>query len=74
MEHEQQLRELGFLILSAGGTIDYMTGFEERAPERVVKARVLETLWRIITKPKKNFKKFLWMFGVVRFRSNKLTN
>ena len=62
MEHEQKLRELGFLMISAGGTIDYMTGFEERAPQRVVKARILETFWRITTQPKKNLKKFVWMF------------
>jgi UDP-N-acetyl-D-mannosaminuronic acid transferase (WecB/TagA/CpsF family) len=72
MEHEQKLRELGFLMISAGGTIDYMTGFEERAPERVVKARVLETFWRICLHPGKNFKKFWWMFGVFRLWINRL--
>jgi exopolysaccharide biosynthesis WecB/TagA/CpsF family protein len=65
-ENEKQLRDLWFLIINAWGTIDYLTGFEKRAPEWVVKARVLETFWRIVTQPKKNFKKFARMFGFFR--------
>lgn len=65
-DHEQQLRACGFLIINAGGTIDYLTWYEQRAPQRVVKARVLETLRRITTNPKKNFKKFARMFGFFR--------
>jgi UDP-N-acetyl-D-mannosaminuronic acid transferase (WecB/TagA/CpsF family) len=72
MEHEKKLRDFGFLMISAGGTIDYMTGFEERAPDRVVKARVLETFWRICLHPGKNFKKFWWMFGVMRYWGKKI--
>ena len=74
MEHEAKLRELWFLMISAGGTIDYMTGFEERAPEWVVKARVLETFWRITTQPQKNFKKFWWMFGILRYWMKNFAN
>jgi exopolysaccharide biosynthesis WecB/TagA/CpsF family protein len=65
-EHERKLRDLGFLVINAWGTIDYLTWFEQRAPTRVVKARVLETLRRITTKPGKNLKKFLRMFGIFR--------
>jgi UDP-N-acetyl-D-mannosaminuronic acid transferase (WecB/TagA/CpsF family) len=68
-EHEKKLRDLGFLVINAWGTIDYLTWFEQRAPNRVVKARVLETLRRIITKPGKNLKKFLRMFGFFRILS-----
>ena len=64
--NEEPLRDLWFLVINAGGTIDYITWFEQRAPNRVVKARVLETLWRITTQPKKNLKKFVWMFGFFR--------
>lgn len=72
-EHEEKLRSLGLLIINAWGTIDYLSGFEKRAPQRVVKARVLETLWRIITKPKKNFTKFLKMFGFFRILRKNIT-
>ncbi len=65
-DHEKKLRESGFLIINAGGTIDYLTWYEQRAPKRVVKARVLETIRRITTNPKKNFKKFARMFGFFR--------
>ena len=62
-----ELKKSGLIVLNAWWTIDYMTWLEERAPARVVKARVLETFWRIFTQPKKNLKKFLVMFGVVRY-------
>jgi len=65
-EHEEKLRRCWFLIINAWGTIDYLSWFEKRAPQWVVKARVLETLRRIITKPKKNLTKFLKMFGFFR--------
>lgn len=55
------------IVLNAWWTIDYMTWLEQRAPQWVVKARILETLWRITTHPKKNLKKFLAMFGILRY-------
>lgn len=64
--HEDQIRELGLLCINAWWTIDYLSGFEKRAPRWVVKARVLEALWRVVTRPRKNIRKVLWMFGVVR--------
>lgn len=70
--HAQQLKKAGLIVLNAWWTIDYLTWLEERAPSRVVKARVLETFWRICTQPKKNLKKFLVMFGVLRYIWNKL--
>lgn len=63
----KQVDRLWLIVLNAGGTIDYITWLEQRAPDRVVRARVLETFWRISTQPKKNLKKFLAMFGVVRW-------
>lgn len=65
-EHQERLRRCWFLVLNAWWTIDYLSGFEKRAPQWVVKARVLETLRRITTKPKKNLTKFLKMFGFFR--------
>ena len=67
-EHEAKLREHWFLVLSAWWTIDFISGYETRAPAWVVKARIFETFWRIVSKPHKNLKKFVRMFGIVRYR------
>ena len=55
--------------MNNGATLDYYSGFETRAPKRVVQLRVGETLRRIITQPQKNLKKFLAMFKIVKYRS-----
>lgn len=65
-KHREWYEKQHMLVLNVGWFIDFFSGFEQRAPERVVRARVLETFWRITTNPKKNLKKFLAMFGVVR--------
>ena len=65
--HHEFFMKNSMMIFNAGGLIDFISWFETRAPERVVKARVLETFRRVITKPKKNLHKFLSMFGVIRF-------
>ena len=62
------------LVFNAGGFVDFLSGFETRAPKRVVKAKVLETFRRIINNPQKNLKKFLVMFGIVRFLLKKLAS
>jgi UDP-N-acetyl-D-mannosaminuronic acid transferase (WecB/TagA/CpsF family) len=67
-KHKKKIEEYNIIVLNAWWTIDYITWFEQRAPDRVVKARVLETFWRICAHPKKNIKKFLAMFGIVRYR------
>lgn len=66
--HKEKIKKLGCIVLNAWWTIDYMTGLEQRAPRWVVQARVLETIRRITTHPKKNLKKFLSMFGICRYR------
>jgi UDP-N-acetyl-D-mannosaminuronic acid transferase (WecB/TagA/CpsF family) len=68
MNHMDAIKKYWCLVFNAWWTIDYMTGLEKRAPARVVKARVLETLWRITTHPHKNLRKFLAMFGIIRYR------
>ncbi len=60
------------LVMNVGGFIDFVAGFEIRAPKWVVKARILETFWRIATNPRKNLKKFLAMFGIWRILLQKL--
>jgi len=66
-EHRDFFAQHWFLVLNAGGLIDYLTWYETRAPAWVVRARVLETFWRIAKHPNKNLHKFLSMFGVFRF-------
>ncbi len=70
--HRKRFAEAGVLVINAGWWIDYLSGFERRAPRRVVKARVLETFWRVATQPQKNAKKFLVMFGVIRWGRKQL--
>jgi UDP-N-acetyl-D-mannosaminuronic acid transferase (WecB/TagA/CpsF family) len=65
-KHRKRFQDNRMMVLNVGWFIDFLSWFESRAPKRVVKTRVLETFWRIITNPKKNLKKFLAMFGVFR--------
>jgi exopolysaccharide biosynthesis WecB/TagA/CpsF family protein len=44
------------LAFSQGGTFDFWAGTEKRAPKIFLKLK-LEWFWRLITNPKKNFKK-----------------
>lgn len=65
-ENQEFLRKQGFIVLNSGGVIDFISGFEKRAPGIMVRLRVFETFWRILTNPRKNLPKFLSMFGVFR--------
>jgi UDP-N-acetyl-D-mannosaminuronic acid transferase (WecB/TagA/CpsF family) len=60
------MQENNIIVINAGGFVDFLSGFEQRAPKRVRKIRVGETFWRIACNPRKNFKKMRWMFGVFR--------
>jgi exopolysaccharide biosynthesis WecB/TagA/CpsF family protein len=67
-QHKKELSDLNLIIMNNGATIDYYSGFETRAPKRVIKMRIGETLWRVITQPQKNLKKFLVMFHIIPYR------
>jgi UDP-N-acetyl-D-mannosaminuronic acid transferase (WecB/TagA/CpsF family) len=60
--------------MNVGGFLDFVSGFETRAPERMVKAKVLETPYRIFSHPSKNMQKFIRMFGILRIRKSQLVN
>jgi exopolysaccharide biosynthesis WecB/TagA/CpsF family protein len=66
-QHKKDLSDHNLIILNNGATLDYYSGFETRAPKRVIKMRIGETLWRVITQPQKNLKKFLAMFSIVKY-------
>lgn len=65
-EHRDFLQKQNCIVLNSGGVIDFISGFEKRAPGIMVRLRVFETFWRILTNPRKNLPKFLSMFGVFR--------
>ncbi len=65
-QHKDRFVKNRMLVLNTWWFIDFYSGFEIRAPKRVVNARVLETFWRIAHNPAKNFKKIVPMFGVFR--------
>jgi len=67
-QHKHLFQDTKIIIMNNGATLDYYSGFETRAPKRVVKMRIGETLWRITTQPKKNLKKFLAMFKIIEYR------
>jgi UDP-N-acetyl-D-mannosaminuronic acid transferase (WecB/TagA/CpsF family) len=71
-KNRKRFQDNRMMVLNVGWFIDFLSWFESRAPKRVVKMRVLETFWRIITNPKKNLKKFLAMFGVVRLVAKRI--
>lgn len=60
------------IVFNAWGFIDFLSWYEKRAPQRLVKARVLETPRRVISNPKKNLKKLVAMFAIIRFRYKKI--
>ena len=72
-EHRDFFDNSGLIVLNNGATIDYYSWFETRAPQRVIKLRVGETLWRIITQPQKNLHKFFAMFQIVPYRGYLIT-
>lgn len=67
-QHKHLFKNTWIIIMNNGATLDYYSGFETRAPRRVVKMRIGETLRRITTQPEKNFKKFLAMFKIIDYR------
>jgi hypothetical protein len=69
--HSDFFQEHNILVMHVWWLIDYWSWFESRAPEWVIKSRVLETPWRILQHPKKNAKKLWWMFGICRYRWGK---
>ncbi len=66
-KHKEKFKNTGVIVMNNGATLDYYSGFETRAPRRVVKLRVGETLRRVITQPQKNLKKLWAMFSIISY-------
>lgn len=72
-QKRNHFKDTNIIVMNNGATIDYYSGFETRAPRRVVKMRIGETFRRIITQPEKNLKKFLVMFRIIPYRGYLIT-
>lgn len=68
------IRKHKLLVLLVGGLFDFLAWEERRAPARMIRARVLETPWRILTNPTKNLRKLLRMFGIIRYRVKSISS
>lgn len=66
--HREWLEKHHMLVMNIGGFLDFYTGLEQRAPKWIVRMRVWEALYRLVTNPRKNMKKIAPMFGIVRLR------
>lgn len=53
-----------FIVMNQGGTMDFWAWFETRAPWRI-RTLWLESIYRLATKPKKNFTKFMVSFAMI---------
>lgn len=58
------LQELNLLCMNQGATVDFWTGREQRAPQWV-RALRLESVYRLLSDPRKNRKKFLISFQMI---------
>ena len=61
-----KVKERWLLVMNQWWTFDFLIWQEKRAPNWVVKARILETFRRIWSNPKKNLHKFIAMFWIFR--------
>lgn len=64
--NKEWVKKNKIIVINAWWFVDFLSGFEQRAPKRVRRIRVGETFWRIACNPRKNFKKMWWMFGIMR--------
>lgn len=67
MENISYIKQKWLLVMNQWWTFDFLIWVEQRAPAWIVRSRVLETPWRVLTNPKKNFWKFFAMFGIIRY-------
>ena len=63
-QHAEMIRSTGVLVMNQGATIDFRAGRETRSP-RIFRWLMLESLWRVCSDPRKNFKKFFISFRMI---------
>lgn len=56
--NQDKIKENNFLVFNQWGTFDFWAGVQKRAP-KIRRTYKLEWLWRLITDPKRNYKKVI---------------
>lgn len=66
LANKNSLQERWLIIMNQWGTFDFWVGQQKRAP-KIVRKMKLEWLWRLISDPKRNFKKVLSTLAILRY-------
>ncbi len=69
LANKDQIARYWLIVMNQWGTFDFWVGEQKRAP-KLVRSLKLERLWRLISDPKRNFKKVwstLGLFGYIFF-------
>lgn len=67
-KYKDMIQKYQLLVFTQWGTFDFWAGNEKRAPNIFIKWK-LEWFWRLITNPKKNFKKVWYSFYLFYYLS-----
>lgn len=65
-KNRKKIEEMGCLVFTVGGLLDFWSGAEKRAPEWIRKLKI-EWLYRALSHPKKNFRKTLVSLRLLQF-------
>lgn len=65
-DNQKKIKKHKLLAFAQWGTFDFWAGREKRAPQRIRQIKG-EWLWRLITKPQKNFKKVYHSLKVFKY-------
>jgi len=66
MNNLDKIKKYWFIVFWVWWLFDFLAWEEKRAPE-IVRKLNLERLWRMVSNPKKNFKKWLWSLKVFKY-------
>ena len=64
--NKKNIQKYRLLVMNQAGTFDFWAGEQNRAPKLVQQLR-LERLWRLISDPKRNYKKVLASLGILHY-------
>lgn len=64
--NQEKIKENKLLVFNQWGTFDFWAGIQKRAP-RLRRTYKLEWLWRLITDPKRNYKKVIDTILIIKY-------
>ncbi|AHB41052.1 WecB/TagA/CpsF family glycosyl transferase [candidate division SR1 bacterium RAAC1_SR1_1] len=64
--NKEKIKQRKLIVFTQGGTFDFWAGIQKRAP-RLWRTYKLEWLWRLITNPKRNYKKVLDSILIIKY-------